>query len=688
MIHFTHPEFLYGLFALFVPIIIHLFNFRRYKSIHFSNVKILQNILLKTKRESQLQHFIILITRTLAISTLVLAFAQPYIPSENNEQTQGRIISIFLDNSYSMDALSQDGSLLQDAVRAAKDIVNAFGFSDDYILITNDFTANEADIMNRDEILSALDEVKISNQSRNENEIEDFRKYVASKAGNKSEINYYISDFQKSQFDLNLFRTDSNVRYFLLPFPSKEANNVSLDSCWFSTPVFAVGQSLTLSVRLSNHGKGEVLQLPVKLHINGQQKALSAVDLQAHSTAEIQLQYNINGTGIQKGEIFIDDAPISFDDKLFFVYEVKEAVDVSVILQNIQQENIYLKALYGKDSLFHYSLMDVNHLDYARIAASQLVVLDQLANVSTGLAAELKNFTEKGGSLLIFPHANLDVNTWNSFLTNLGTDTYSQIIEQEIRVGNINRESRYFKNAVKVSQSMDMPLITKYFSENQQAIIPSEPIMLLENATPMLTAYQLGQGKVFLSAVAMNDYFGEAHKHALFFVALHNIGIMTVIQQALYHFVGEESAVSLMAQARHSEDLFSVRAEQGDYEFIPEQRNTGNQTLLFFHDQISSDGFYDVTKDNQQFTTLAFNTLRKESDLQYYSEKELYQFADQKDKTVEIVNNTKNLTTQIQNILNGQILWRYFLIVALLCFLIEILLLRFWGRAKLNLSKE
>jgi len=135
--HFLNPLFFFGLFALLVPIIIHLFNFRRYKIAYFSNVKLLQNILKKTKRESQLQHLIVLLLRLLGITALVFVFAQPYIPLKNNRMDGEKIISVFVDNSFSMESLTQDGSLFQDAVDAAKNVVNAFTYSDDFILITN-----------------------------------------------------------------------------------------------------------------------------------------------------------------------------------------------------------------------------------------------------------------------------------------------------------------------------------------------------------------------------------------------------------------------------------------------------------------------------------------------------------------------------------------------------------------------
>ena len=96
---FTNPLMLIGLAAILVPIILHLFNFRRYKTIYFSNVQMLEDIQKKTKRASQVQQLIVLLLRILGIVCLVLACAQPFLKGGNKSTKKGNVISIFVDNS-------------------------------------------------------------------------------------------------------------------------------------------------------------------------------------------------------------------------------------------------------------------------------------------------------------------------------------------------------------------------------------------------------------------------------------------------------------------------------------------------------------------------------------------------------------------------------------------------------------
>jgi hypothetical protein len=623
--------------------------------------------------------------RILGITALVLAFAQPYIPKDEQFASDGKLISIFVDNSYSMEANSKDGSVLYDAVSAARNIVSAFGFSDEFILITNDFSGKESSILNKDEALSLLDEIEISTQSQLLADIFAFENNIASHSKNNERITYLISDFQKKQFDFEHITVDTARRYFLVQMPSQQSNNVSVDSCWFTTPVFLPGQQVELTTRVSNYGNAEVYKLPVRLFVNDQQRAIATVDLKPNSYADVGMSYTISADVIQRGVIQIDDSPITFDDELYFAYQVKSSSNV-INIEERSDFNIYLQALYGKDSIFSYTENYEDQVNYALFAHTQLIILNQLKNLSSGLKDELTKYVNNGGGLLIFPHPNLDVESWNVFLTSLNTSTYVQLIEQELKATLPDIENTYYKGALMRNEAnTDMPIILKHYALQKSGNNPSQSILKLENGEDLLNVTNVGNGKVYLSTVAMADEFGQAHKHALFFIPLHNIGINSMMQRNYYTTIGEESVFTISESALHSEDLFTIKSRQDEFEFIPEQRSVGNETALYFHDQIKNAGFYDVVKGENAITSMAFNSHRKESDLSYYSDKELYQMAKNHLGDCEIMDgSTANLSNQVAALLNGTPLWRYFIFIALGCFLVEILLLRFWSRAKVK----
>jgi hypothetical protein len=675
---FISPYFLFALIAILIPVFIHLFNFRKYKSEYFSNVKFLKDILEKTKKESQLKHIIVLILRVLAIVFLVFAFAQPFIPNHKLNLQKGNLVTIFVDNSFSMESFSENGSLLKESTDAAKKIVNAFSYNDDFVLVTHDFSAKQSHLLNKDEILNEIDLITVTPKSKTQSEIFKFGRNIGAYSKKQNHFNYYISDFQKSAFDLYQMKPDSTSYTYFVPVQNEEVNNVSVDSCWFLSPVFKLGYQVTLTVRLRNFSKEDVVKIPVKLYINGTQKSLSAVDIKANSYADCQLNYTISDIGNQSCYVEINDAPIHFDDRLYFVYHVTENSNILVINES---ENKYLKALYGRDSVFNYTALNINQINYTLFNQSDLIVLDQIKQISSGLQDELKKYLESGGSILLFPTENMDFISWNNFLNSMETSPFSSLISGTCKVRELNIESIYYKGTLTDDyQQFNMPILKKYLKFNGSNK-NMEPIMTLENGDPLLSLFPVSKGKLFISAVPLNDDYGNAHKNALMFVPLHNIALMNQIQNQLYLTIGKDEQIVVRKKNIGNEDVFELKSDSHSDDFIPEKRNLGNEVVLYFHSQINRDGLYRIMQKDDTVETCGFNYNRAESALHYYSQDEIEEVIDQSDGHVGILDfQSKDLTKSVSEKISGTSLWRYFLVLSLILFASEVLVLRFWGK--------
>ena len=250
---FTYPAFLFALSAIAIPIIIHLFNFRKFKTVYFSNVRFLKEVKQETQAKSKLKHLLVLAARILAITFLVFAFAQPFIPVENKKVVIGeKIISVFVDNSFSMDAISKNGTLLDDAKKHAAEIVSAYKPTDRLQLLTNDFEGKHQRLVNKEEFIQMLDEIKISPASRTISEIATRQMDVLQHAGNEIKIAFIISDFQKSIANIDQVKNDTSITFNLIPITAVQKNNVYIDTCWFETPVRQYNQLEKLHVRIKN----------------------------------------------------------------------------------------------------------------------------------------------------------------------------------------------------------------------------------------------------------------------------------------------------------------------------------------------------------------------------------------------------------------------------------------------------
>jgi hypothetical protein len=199
---FIYPSFLFALLVLVIPIVIHLFQLRRYKKVVFSDIRFLKQITEQNQKQRNIKEWIILAARCLALASLVFAFAKPFIPFNQKEIVRNnKAISIFIDNSLSMSQLGKEGQLLEVAKNKAKDIASFYGDNDLFQILTNDFEGKHQRLLDKKDFLLYLDEVKLSNQSKSFEKILSRQKQVFDEASNATKIAYLITDLQQNQFN-------------------------------------------------------------------------------------------------------------------------------------------------------------------------------------------------------------------------------------------------------------------------------------------------------------------------------------------------------------------------------------------------------------------------------------------------------------------------------------------------------
>src|SRR5882672_12698466 len=168
---FVYPSFLWALSALAIPVIIHLFNFRKTTRIYFSNTKFLKQVKEETTQKRRLKQYLVLASRLLFLFFLVIAFAQPFLPAKEQLADQ-RSIVIYVDNSFSMSTpVAEKTRALDEAVRMAQGILDLFPSEARYQLITNDFAPYSNSFKTKAEVSDLLSQTRLSSISRSASEI-------------------------------------------------------------------------------------------------------------------------------------------------------------------------------------------------------------------------------------------------------------------------------------------------------------------------------------------------------------------------------------------------------------------------------------------------------------------------------------------------------------------------------------
>ncbi len=686
---FVNPLYLFGLLAIAVPVIIHLFNFRRFRRVYFTNVRFLQELKQQTQKQSQLRQLLILAMRVLAISALVIAFAQPYIPfSDQQPKIASRNeVSIFVDNSFSMEATSTSGTLLDESKQKAREIASAYKSTDLFQLLTSDFEGRHQRLVTRDEFLTMLDEVKTSPAVHSFSEIVHRQYDLLKNETSARRSSYIISDFQKSSYsNINILQ-DSSIKTFLVPIKSANSANLYIDSCWFDQPTQQSGKTSLLTARVWNKSENDLEKIPLKLLINNQQKSIASIDIKAGMSTNVELPFTVHQAGPQHGMLQVTDYPVTYDDKFYFSFDVLSSINVLAI--NGGNENRFLNALFGQDSTVRLTNMNEKSIDYGRLLLFDLIILNEIPSVSTGLAEEIKRYVSNGGTILVLPAANADLVSYNSFLSSIKAPTFQHIDTVATKVIRISEESYLFRDVFErqlgkhgIAVNTELPKVSKYYPIVLSSAMLTVPLMGMLNEREFLTLTNSGMGQVIQFTVPLNPSFSNFPLQALFVPVLYNIALISHPSHNLYNFIGDNKPILIGTAFPVGDKIYKIKLLNADFEMIPQINTAGNRVNVFVGNQIPMAGNFELVNDKNVITSLAFNYNRGESDLSCNSIGDLQSIIDKSHLTsFSILKTGQNpLNEVIARINSGTQLWKYFIWLALLMLLAEILLIRFFKK--------
>ena len=674
--------------AIAIPIIIHLFNFRRYRKVYFTNVRFIDQVRKKTRRKSQLKHLIVLMLRILAIASMVMAFAQPYIPlqEETRSRESERLVSIYIDNSFSMQALTGSGSALDMARRIAEEIAEAYSPSDVFHIITNDFDRKHQRILNRDDFIQALSGVNFSPAVRKTGEIFARQKDFLFESGYTDRQSFIISDFQKSIAAFSAGQIDTSAKIYLVPVMATQSENIYIDSCWFENPVHQIHQQSRLLVRLKNASGIDYEKIPLKLIVNGVQKALASFNIASGEHMDVSIPFTHHEAGIKKARLEIDDYPVIYDDAFYFSYYVQDLFPVLSIYDEL--ENPYLSSFYGSDSLFSYSSQPETNLNYSAFQLNNLIVLDQLKKISSGLVQELLKFVQSGGSLLIIPSTEMDQVSYRLISDSFGACSYGPLDTVRSKVTSLNLQHPLFfdvfekwpDDPLNQFRNIDLPIVFQHFPLRCPALSLTETLITLGNGRDFLNVLPVEKGKLYLLASPLDPDFTNLPRHAIFVPVLYKIALNSQPLLPMFHTIGRSDKIKLPWLDVPGDQILKIREEENGKEFIPERRDGLQGTELILHQQVRDAGHYSIIGDEQSKHIFSFNFDRRESDLTLLGEEEIEGLISSSGaENLSIFSFAgKPVARSIQELNEGIKLWKLFIIFVLFFLAAETVLLRFW----------
>ncbi|MBE6338569.1 MAG: hypothetical protein E7068_07195 [Lentimicrobiaceae bacterium] len=686
---FLYPNMLYALIALIIPIVVHLFNFRRHKLVYFSNTSILKTIEQENSKTKKLKYIITLIMRMLFLASIVVAFAFPYKKDNNTiNNNVDNLIAIYIDNSMSMQSHSSEKTLFEDSRTSAMKLVENLNQAQKYVLLSNDRNPENEYPMNKDEMLQRLNEMKTEAPSTSIDDIYNSLAFIKKKNDFNSATLFVYSDFQNNTMASDDFKVDTTIQIVAFPLKSDFQNNIYIDSVWLQSPVLQKNMTNELNARIVNETANDIKGLPVNFSIDENVVAYTTCDIKADSYADVNMQFAVENEGDSKAKVAINDSPITFDDEYNLVLKVRPEINVveiqSTVETNGRTSNNSLSLLFDGDALINYQSMNKYNIDQSIINNAQMIVVDN-TELNETMQKSLIEFAEQGGTLLMIESQGQNVaesQSYNAYIYNhLGIKPID-FDDNETKLEYIAKRNSFFDDIfVELPDNADLPKVKKHvrfkIGKNVQNIIS------LQNGDPLLMMSNVGKGKIFVMSTSFDEEYSDLANHALFVPLMYKMALIGGNISELSFTLGVDKTLNINDVSLNVDDRISLKSDNAMYEIFPMIENRNGTNYISFFEDLPSSGFYDIYKNEEYIKTVAWNDNRSESEMSFYDKEELSELL--KDNNLNVLMMVSPVEAHgrvsddvVENIVNQSSLWKIFVIIALISLLIEILILRFW----------
>ncbi|HAH55470.1 MAG TPA: hypothetical protein DCM02_09385 [Flavobacterium sp.] len=638
---FKHPEILYFLFLLVIPILVHLFQLRHFKKEYFTNVRFLKELSIQTRKSSKIKKWLLLATRLLLLIFIIIAFAQPFFKAKDSKNSSNEMY-IVLDNSFSMQAKGQKGELLK---RAVQELLENTPENQTFSLITNSETFWNTDIKS---IRTELQNLKYSALPF---QLESAMAKIKSRKSAFNKDVVIITDavgLEPKQ--LKSINPDFNT-YFIIP-EAEQKNNTSIDSVFIHQ---TLDDFYEIGLKLSAFGEKNK-EIPVALY---NQNKLIAKTLTKFETKDKTIYFTIPKKDFH-GYASITDNGLEYDNSLYF--SISKPKKNNIISIGTAEKSNFLSRIYTNDE-FNFNNFAIETLDYNAIEKQNTIVLNELDEIPQALQTTLKSFVEKGGNLVLIPSAKVSMANLNPFLKIFGNIQFKSLENKEKLITKINFNHPLFSGVFE--NKIDNFQFPK--TKNSFSISSSNPAVLYyEDQNAFLTSIGNAISSVYVFTAPINLENSNFQQSPLIVPTFYKMGINNQNNGVNALTIGNNNPFYIDAIVSKDE-ILKVKNEMET--FIPVQQILNDKVKLTFNDFPEQAGNFGIYNQKERLQNISFNYNRNESDLAQANENGLSEY--------KIIDSIETVFNSLQTDRTDNQIWKWFVIFALLFLLTEMAIIRF-----------
>jgi len=635
--YFKYPQVLYFLFLLLIPIIVHLFELRRFQKEYFTNVKFLKELDIKTRKSSKIKKWLLLFTRLCLLAFVIFAFAQPFLKAKQTDEKHNELF-VILDNSYSMQAKGKQGELLK---RSVQELFENIPKEQKFTLLTSDDSFYDTDIRS---IQKDLQNIKYSTSFSIANQIAKIKTI----SSDKTKDIVIVTDGKSIQAeDIEVLDKKDNI-IFSVP-KAENLYNVSIDSVYIEQ-VSDDFYDLKVNVSIFGSPKTEI-----SLALYSQNELIAKMLLPENQKSVV---FTISKEDFN-GYVQLEDNSLEYDNTYYFSISKPEKIKILSI--GSKSKNEFLSKIYTQDYFEFYS-SEFKTLDYNRIEDLHTLILNELNEIPQSLIVTIKAFIENGGNLIFIPSENINENNLTEFLSEFGTITFSSIQNQKKQITKIAFEHPVFRNVFeKKTDNFQYPYVSKSFTIKGNTLA----VLSYQDNEIFLGEIKKNNNSVYLFSAPINVENSNFLNSPLVVLSFYNMAQDQIKSGVVSRFIADTDPFFVEANLSKNQ-LLTVKKKSE--EFIPNQQFFNRKVKLNFNEYPKKSGNYGIYKNEELLANIGFNYNRSESNLTLDNTTLLSNFPQK---------NIATIFSDLQANRTDNNLWKWFLFLGLWFLVFEILIQKY-----------
>ncbi len=634
---FKHPNLLWFLFLLIIPILVHLLQLRQWKKEYFTNVKLLQQLQMQSNKSSQLKKWLLLLSRLLFLIMVILAFAQPFFPSKKI-QTQSSELVFVLDNSHSMAAKTKQGVLLKKSIEELLE-----GLSDNTIF---DLYSINEQYLNKDKTLIKQDLLALDYFPQPFNLDKIFNKIAQRNTETPKDI-IVITDGLNDLPDLNKQSSNWNIKYFIPKI--EQTSNVSIDTVYLTK---TNTQFHNIAVKFMVDGEANQ-DMPIAIFNNNQLVAKSTKTIK---NQEI-LYFDLPKADFH-GFVEIQDNALDYDNRYYFT--ITNPPKPKVLVVGPSNKQTYLQKIFTAEDA---DLTLVNQISQNAINNNfDVIILNELVGWSQEISLSLQSYLDAGGTLVMIPDEKTSVQNLQALTQNFGI-SWKPFKTQEQMIQKVFFAHPLFQGVFESEvKNFAYPKIKGFFEVSTN--LPT--VMAYLDGLPFLVSSNNSQGNLFVFTAPLHEPWSDFKQTPLIVPVFYNMALQTSNSGMQTAWLMQETPVFLNLNLAKDQ---LVSFENNGENVIPIQQNLQQKTKINLSEAPTKPGNYDVLQDKTKIDVYSLNIKRTESKIS----KQLW-----KDNShISVIPSLTNYIAELKTSSQNTNLWKWFVSLGLLFLVVETLIQKF-----------